>query len=289
MEKVKTGLWICIVAIACSACGRQKTEDASVSPVHPVALVADTLVEEDSDTLFFSPVAEKVFSGKDGIFEEFLYEFSTDTAMQKNRIHFPLPYQALEGEESLLDEREWYASGLLNLMDIYHTLFERDAEMEAECDTSLRKAGLECVDMEAGLVRTFSFEKHEGCWRLLRVKEQGLGAYRHRDFFTFYHRFITDSLFQSRHVNDPMTFVTMDPEDEFSILEANIDMEQWFAFRPILPEQLLVNVDYGVKPSRRPQRKILTCKSLGGNFNTTSYFRRIDGEWMLTRFEDMSN
>jgi len=56
-----------------------------------------------------------------------------------------------------------------------------------------------------------------------------------------------------------------------------------------LPEHLLVNVDYGVKPSRRPQRKILTCKSLGGNFNHTSYFRKIKGEWVLTRFEDMSN
>ena len=279
--------WVCIVAIACGACGRQKAE----KPLPPAPLdiyVPDTSDRGDSDTLFFSSVEENFFSGEDGIFEEFLYEFSADTAMQMHRIHFPLPYLC-KGEEIQLGKQEWDTSRLLGLTDIYYTLFERDAEMDAERDTAMRKANLECVDMKTRTVRTFFFEKLDGCWRLLRVNERELASYKHREFFSFYHRFVTDSVFQSLHVNDPMTFVTLDPEDDFNILEANIDMEQWFAFRPVLPEHLLVNVDYGVKPSRRPQRKILTCKSLGGNFNHTSYFRKIKDEWVLTRFEDMSN
>lgn len=279
--------WVCIVAIACGACGRQKAE----KPLPPAPLdiyVPDTSDRGDSDTLFFSSVEENFFSGEDGIFEEFLYEFSADTAMQMHRIHFPLPYLC-KGEEIQLEKKEWDTSRLLGLTDIYYTLFERDAEMDAERDTAMRKANLECVDMKTRTVRTFFFEKLDGCWKLLRVNERELASYKHREFFSFYHRFVTDSVFQSLHVNDPMTFVTLDPEDDFNILEANIDMEQWFAFRPVLPEHLLVNVDYGVKPSRRPQRKILTCKSLGGNFNHTSYFRKIKDEWVLTRFEDMSN
>ena len=279
--------WVCIVAIACGACGRQKAE----KPLPPAPLdiyVPDTSDRGDSDTLFFSSVEENFFSGEDGIFEEFLYEFSADTAMQMHRIHFPLPYLC-KGEEIQLGKQEWDTSRLLGLTDIYYTLFERDAEMDAERDTAMRKANLECVDMKTRTVRTFFFEKLDGCWKLLRVNERELTSYKHREFFSFYHRFVTDSVFQSLHVNDPMTFVTLDPEDDFNILEANIDMEQWFAFRPVLPEHLLVNVDYGVKPSRRPQRKILTCKSLGGNFNHTSYFRKIKDEWVLTRFEDMSN
>lgn len=288
MKKTKILWGVCVaVSLFCIACVRQKTE-APVSLVPPAMPVVDTLAEGDSDTLFFPPVEENFFSGEDGIFEEFIYEFCVDTMMQKHRIQFPLSY-VCKGKETLVDVQEWTSSGLLGFTDIYHTLFEHDAEMEVERDTAMRKANLECVDMQAGMVRTFFFEKLDGCWRLLRVQEAEVASYRHRDFFTFYHRFVTDSIYQSLHVNDPMTFVTIDPEDDFNILEANIDMEQWFAFHPILPEHLLVNVDYGVKPSRRPKRKILTCKSLGGNFNTTSYFRRIDGEWMLTRFEDMSN
>lgn len=260
-----------------------------MSFVPPVVSPVDTVViEEYSDSLFFFPVGEKYFSGEDGIFEEFLYEFSSDTAMQRHRTRFPLPC-VRGGEEVALAEADYRAMEPFGRMDVCLTLFEHDTEMEAERDTAMKKANVECLDMTAQSVRTFCFEKQEGRWHLLRIGEQKLSAYRHREFFSFYHRFVTDSLFQSCHVNDPMTFVTVDPEDDFNILEANIDMEQWFAFRPMLPEGVLVNIDYGVKPSRRPVRKILTCRSLGGNFNHTSYFRKIKGEWMLTRFEDMSN
>ena len=274
------------------ACGKRQGESQPTLST-PVLVTSDkvyldTLEEGDLEELFFSPVEENFFSGRDGIFEEFLYEFCADSAMQMHRIHFPLPYLH-SGEETMLSEEDWTTLGLLNLTDIYHTLFEHDAEMDIERDTSVRKANLECVDMKSKVVRVFSFEKQGEWWMLHRINELMFNEYRHRDFYSFYYRFITDSLYQSVHVNDPMTFVTVDPEDDFNILEANIDMEQWFAFNPLLPEHLLMNVEYGIKPSRRPTRKILTCKSLGGNFNTTSYFRRIGGEWVLTRFEDMSN
>ena len=95
MGKVKTFFWICVVAIACGACGRQKTEKTQMETdtlVIPVT-VPDTLIEEEVlDTLSFSSVREKYFSGEDGIFEEFLYEFAGDTLLQMHRIHFPLPY-----------------------------------------------------------------------------------------------------------------------------------------------------------------------------------------------------
>lgn len=32
-------------------------------------------------------------------------------------------------------------------------------------------------------------------------------------------RFVTDSLYQSKHIADPLQFVTIDPDDEFAILE----------------------------------------------------------------------
>lgn len=287
-KMMKKLILIGAVAALCGACGKQKAEP-SVAFVPPVVSPVDTVVfVEDSDSLFFSPAEEDYFSGEDGIFEEFLYEFSSDTAMQRHRTCFPL-LCVQEGKEVTLSEADYRSIELFAQMDICLTLFEHDTEMEAERDTAMKKANVECLDMENRHVRTFCFEKQEGCWRLLRISEQKLASYRHREFFTFYHRFVTDSLYQSLHVNDPMTFVTIDPEDDFNILEANIDMEQWFAFRPMLPDGLLVNIDYGVKPSRRPVRKILTCRSLGGNFNHTSYFRKIEGEWILTRFEDMSN
>ena len=285
---MKNLLICCILFALFTGCNRRQ-QTLVVSESDSVAVtIVDTLAEDTLAELFISPVEEKVFSGRDGLFEEFLYEFFVDSVMQMHRIRFPLSYSC-KGKELLLDEKKWSSSELFALTDIYHTLVERDAEMEIERDTAVTKANLDCLDMQSGVVRTFCFEKQEGHWYLLHVIEQEVNSYKHRDFYRFYYRFVNDSLYQSLHVNDPMTFVTVDPEDEFSILEANIDMEQWFAFQPMLPEHLLVNIDYGVKPSRRPKRKILTCKSMGENFSTTSYFRLIDGEWMLTRFEDVSN
>lgn len=285
---------LCMAMCLCVACGKRQVElqpslSASVTDtIQEVCL--DTLDMEDSDELFSSPVEENFFAGEDGFFEEFLYEFCLDSLMQKHRIQFPLPYLCNNTDkERMLSEDEWFSSNLFVYSDVYHTLFERDAEMNVESDSTLKKVNLECIDLVDCHVRVFCFEKVEKHWCLQRVREHDFTSYKHREFFTFYHRFVTDSLYQSSHVNDPMTFVTLDPEDEFTTIEANIDMEQWFAFRPMLPERLMVNVDYGVKSSRRPSRKILTCKSLEGNFSHTSYFRKIKGEWMLTRFEEMNN
>ena len=290
---MKKGLFVlCIAMCLCVACGKRQAESqlALSTPVSTTMEESclDTLNEEDSDDLFFYPVEEKVFPSEDGIFEEFLYDFFVDTLLQKERISFPLTY-INKGKESQLEEKECSFLEILHSIDVYHTLVERDAEMDAEQDTAMKYVKMECVDMDNPQVRTFCFEKKDGRWYLVSVYEEEISSYKHNEFFSFYMHFVRDSLYQSTHVNDPMTFVTMDPEDEFNIIEANIDMEQWFAFRPALPDRLLVNVDYGIKPSRRPKRKILTCKSLGGNFNYTSYFRKINGEWVLTRFEDMSN
>ena len=290
---MKKGLFVLYITMCfCLSCGKRQAESSlalskSVSTTLEEHCL-DTLNDVDSSELFFSPVEEKVFYGEDGIFEEFLYDFLVDTLLQKERIRFPLAYMNM-GHESLLEENACGFLSMLYSIDVYHTLVERDAEMEAELDTAMKHVKMECLDMDNLNVLSFNFDKKDGRWFLTSVHEQEISSYKYKDFYSFYLHFVTDSLYQSTHVNDPMTFVTIDPEDEFSIIEANIDMEQWFAFRPALPEHLLVNVDYGVKPSRRPKKQILTCKSLGGNFSYTSYFRKINGEWMLTRFEDMSN
>ena len=61
----------------------------------------------------------------------------------------------------------------------------------------------------------------------LRHIEEGEGE----NFVDFYTRFVTDSLYQSEHIANPLQFVTIDPDDEFAILETTLDVNQWYAFR----------------------------------------------------------
>ncbi|MBR4845076.1 MAG: DUF4348 domain-containing protein, partial [Bacteroidaceae bacterium] len=99
----------CIAICLCVACGKRQSDSPHllVESVEDelAEVLLDTLDEEDSDELFFSSVEENYFSGADGFFEEFLYEFCADSALQIHRIHFPLPYLH-SGEETMLSEED---------------------------------------------------------------------------------------------------------------------------------------------------------------------------------------
>jgi len=57
------------------------------------------------------------------------------------------------------------------------------------------------------------------------------------NFIEFFHKFATDSIFQRSRTREPLTFVTTDPDDDFSILETTMEVNQWFAFAPRLPKK----------------------------------------------------
>ncbi|MDE6161926.1 MAG: DUF4348 domain-containing protein, partial [Bacteroides sp.] len=86
----------------------------------------------------------------------------------------------------------------------------------------------------------------------------------------------------------PLAFVTTDPDDDFSILETTLDLNQWFAFKPGLPTDRLSNVNYGQRNDDDSPTKILALKGIGNGFSNILYFRRKAGEWELYKFEDTS-
>lgn len=83
-------------------------------------------------------------------------------------------------------------------------------------------------------------------------------------------------------------FVTSDPDDDFSILETTLDLNQWFAFKPVLPVDRLSNINYGQRNDDDSPTKILALKGIGNGFSNILYFRRKAGEWELYKFEDTS-
>ena len=109
------------------------------------------------------------------------------------------------------------------------------------------------------------------------------------DFYEFYERFANDSLFQAERVADPLPFVAPDPDDEFEILETTIQKSQWFTFQPQLPTEFLTNVNYGQRLDRNSRVRIIELRGFGNGFCNTLYFRCRNGEWKLTKFEDLSN
>ena len=105
-------------------------------------------------------------------------------------------------------------------------------------------------------------------------------------FVTFYTRFAVDSLYQREHICQPLQFVTVDPDDEFSILETTLDVDQWYVFRPALPVNKLSNINYGQRNEDGSSTKILKVNGISNGYSNIFYFRKKGREWELYKYED---
>ena len=109
-------------------------------------------------------------------------------------------------------------------------------------DTALASVQVEWIFLKDRMVRKYYFERIKGAWMLEAINQRQIEQGKSEDFVTFYSRFVTDSIYQSRHIREPLMYVTIDPDDEFSILETTLDLNQWYAFRPVLPTDKLSNI-----------------------------------------------
>lgn len=254
----------------------------AMDSVSTVVVVEDTLpfVEEE-------PRIEPV--RKDGAFGDFIYYFATDTAFQRTRIVFPLPYYK---EDALLkiEASDWVHEDLFMKQSYYTVLLNKEEEAGSVFDEEETSVQVEWVSIPARVVNKYYFERVDGFWKLEAVNCYPMAQSKHIDFIDFYARFVTDSLYQRRHISEPLQFVTTDPDDDFDVIETTLDLDQWFAFKPPLPSEKLSNVIYGQDLVDKSSTKILQLKGVGNGFiNSLFFHRKGNGKWELYKFEDVSN
>ncbi|MDL2304535.1 DUF4348 domain-containing protein, partial [Bacteroides sp. OttesenSCG-928-D19] len=148
---------------------------------------------------------------------------------------------------------------------------------------------LEWVYMETLKAVRYYFERINGRWMLEAVNQHTVNDEKKDRFIDFFVHFSTDSVFQLRHISDPLQFVTTDPDDDFAILESVLDPNQWLAFKPELSQEKLSNISYGQKNEDTSPTKIVQVKGIGNGFLNTLFFRKKHGKWILYKFEDTSN
>ena len=278
---------ICLLGGMLSCVGGKKhtdAQEASTESVDSMEILADTLLVEEVEE---EPV---VPASADESFADFLYHFALDEKLQLRRILFPLPYYTDNRKDSVLKE-DWKHDPLFSQQEFYTMLYDNLDDAELEKDTASTSVRIEWIDLKAKKMKRYYFERLYGWWKLEAIDDASLPKEEmaQEDFYEFYERFANDSLFQAERVADPLPFVAPDPEDEFQILETTIEKEQWFAFQPKLPGEFLTNVNYGQRLDRNSRTRIIELRGFGNGFCNTLYFRCRNGEWKLTRFEDLSN
>jgi hypothetical protein len=135
-------------------------------------------------------------------------------------------------------------------------------------------------------VKSYNFGRNQGMWMLQSINIQDMKEKDGESFFDFFARFATDSLFQTERVHEPLQYVTIDPDDEFSILETTMETGQWFAFKPVLPQKRMTNINYGQQLEDSSPNKIVALKGIDNGFSNVLYFKQHRGKWELYKFED---
>lgn len=281
MKKLIAGV---VVLSVFAACGNKKV---NMDPFAAITTEVDSIRQRlDSAHQVKSPEAPEPIEA-DESFDDFIYNFASDDALQRQRVKFPLPYY--NGNDKLnIEEEDWKHDSLFTRQSYYTLLFDREEDMDLVGDTALTSVQVEWMDIKTRMMKKYYFERIRGAWILEAINLRPIERNENEDFIEFFSKFATDSIFQSRRVRNPLAFVTTDPDDDFSILETTLDFNQWLAFKPVLPDGHLSNINYGQRNDDRSPTKILALKGIGNGFSNLLYFRKRGEGWELYKFEDTS-
>lgn len=282
MKKILLGFLLFVLFISC---GDKKTK---IDPFATITELVDSASNSKSDSLRQAEVKEEPKPIEaDELFDDFIFNYASDNALQRQRTEFPLPYYN-GNTPSKIEEKFWKHDYLFTKQSYYTLLFDKEDDMDMVGDTTLKSVFVEWIYLNTRMVKKYYFHRIKGMWRLESINLRHIKEGENQDFISFYTNFATDSLYQSRHICEPLQFVTIDPDDEFSILETTLDLNQWYAFRPVLPVDKLSNINYGQRNEDGSNTKILKVNGIGNGYSNIFYFRRRGGEWELYKYEDTS-
>ena len=234
-----------------------------------------------ADTLLEAEVKEEPKPMEaDELFDDFIFNYASDDALQRQRTVFPLPYY--DRDTPLKIEADfWKHDYLFTKENCYTLLFDKEEDMDMVGDTTLTSVQVEWIFLKTRMVKRYYFERKRGMWMLEAINLREMEKGENEDFVEFYTRFVTDSVYQSKHIRHPLQFITIDPDDEFSILETTLDVDQWYAFRPVMPTDRLSNINYGQKNEDLSDTKILKVNGIGNGYSNIFYFRKSSKGWEL--------
>lgn len=282
MKKIIAGVTVLVVL---GACGNKKTH---VDPFASITNLVDSALTHRADSANKEKVPEEPKPIEaDESFDDFIYNFASDNELQKQRVVFPLPYYNGDNA-SKIDRKYWKHDDLFTKQNYYTLLFDREEDMDLVGDSALTSVQVEWIYMKPRKVKKYYFERIKGAWMLEAINLRPVANSEKENFIEFFSHFAMDSLFQCQHIRQPLVFVTTDPDDDFSILETTLDLNQWFAFKPTLPTEKLSNINYGQKNEDNSSHKILALKGIGNGFSNILYFQRREDGWELYKFEDTS-
>lgn len=265
------------VAVLLAGCRPDgKPADNQPSPADSVS--AETPAPA-ADTLSAEPPATA-----DGLFDDFIYNFMRNARFQKERVRFPL-YCSENGRGRTVEAGKWTFDALYANSSLYAVTYAGENARGSEKREDLSRVVVEKISLKKDFVKQYVFEKERGKWMLMKLDSHALARSDDEDFWHFFRDFAGNPAFQRAHIKNPFGFKTYD-SDTYQEIDGVLDVEQWSDFRPELPADELVSINYDQRYADSPVRIVVLTSSSAG-LSSTLVFERHRKSWRLTRLEDI--
>ena len=265
----------CLLLLA--GCGGQKTSNTEEEVPADTMTVVDTTAVETVDALDNLPMPKAA----DELFDDFIFNFAANKTLQAERVLFPL--KKVNGDKvETINRDQWKTERYFLRQQYYTLLFDSEKQMEVVKDTSVNHAVVEMIYFNTGAVIQYQFRRLRGAWMLTEVDTQPLASNPNASFLQFYHKFVTDSVFQGQSLEETVQFVGPDPDDDFQQMEGFLTPDTWPAFAPELPDNMLYNIVYG---PRRPRtdNMIFMLRGIANGLELELTFKRHGDNWKLAK------
>lgn len=255
----------------------------SQSQADSSAVCQDTIGGKDS-TMVDSTKFEAVPLKADVYFNDFIYSFTSNPHYQMERIAFPLVYEK-NGKQTMITRSQWRYNRLYTRDEYYTVFFDKESSLDLEKSQEVSEVTIEYLDMISEVVKNYYFSRLKGQWMLRKIWEEHIDDYYDRDFVLFFERFVSDSIYQAANLVSNIEISMADPDDEFETLSGTIEAEQWFSFRPELPQDRFYNVNYGQKVENKKHRMVALEGSSNG-FLSLLFFRYHEEKgWLMYKLK----
>ncbi len=278
---------VCLMLGMTISCKDKKPEVLTDSLSGDTAAVNDTVdtaaidtVPEDAMDSLISATPMPVTA--DELFDDFLFNFTANKKLQYERVKFPL--LVTDGDSvSTIDRADWNHERYFMKQEFYTLIFDDESQLDLAKNTKLDSIVIERINLHAKSVEQHVFNRINGQWMLTEIVRNNTYQSPNRSFLDFYEKFASDSLFQIQSMNEPVSTVLPDPDDDYTMIEGDFYPEQWPDFKPLdFPSDVIYNILYG-QQYRKSRQKLFVLRGISNGLEAEMTFKQIDGRWKLVK------
>ena len=273
-----------LVLLSFFSCHNGKSSDAEIdvdTTTTEMFVFPDTLNEVEEE------IEEADESARlDASFDDFMFAFTHSDRLQNKRIEWPLSYTNADGESRKITSLNCGAEFRFLKGDFYTVMYgDRHQVEEQKLVSQDSLVIVERIDLMEETLRAYEFRQVSGKWKLTSMRDIVFHESDIFDFLTFYARFSSDTLYQQAHVDQPLTVMVLDPEEDDAYMEGVINAEQWRSFCPDVPHGVISNIRYGIQ-NYHPNQMILQKSGSSNGLQEQFVFKKEGREWYLTAYEN---